>query len=227
MKKHSKRFTADLEKIDQSKSYGVAEALKILQDFSRPKFDPSVELSIRLGIDPKRSDQIVRGAVSLPKGIGKSKKVIVFADGEEGDKAKALGAVEVGMEELAEKIQKGWMDFDVAIAIPRAMKVVGKLGKVLGPQGKMPSPKSGTVTDKIEAAVKEFIAGKIEFRNDAAGNIQASVGKVSFPAEDLQENVEAFIEHIRSLKPQTVKGHYMVSAFISSSMSPSVQLSVN
>src|SRR6185503_10217431 len=160
---------------------------------------------LKLGVDPKKSEQNLRGSLALPKGIGKTRKVIVFADGAEASVAKEMGADEVGMEELAKKIEGGWLDFDVAIAMPRTMKVIAKLGKVLGPQGKMPTPKAGTVTDDIRTAVKEFKAGKIEFRTDAAGNVQAAVGKTSFSEGDLKANIEAFIEHIRNLKPTTIK----------------------
>ncbi|MHC4607246.1 MAG: 50S ribosomal protein L1 [Planctomycetota bacterium] len=225
MKKHSKRYRAEAEKVDASRRYPLDEAVALVREFGSTKFNPSVEVSVRLNIDPKKSDQIVRGSVSLPKGIGKERKVIVFAEGEEANLAEELGA-QVGLEDLAEKIRGGWMDFDVAIAVPSAMKVVGKLGKILGPQGKMPSPKSGTVTNDLATAVKEFKAGKIEFRNDAAGNIQAAVGKVSFPPEDLRENVKAFLDHIRAIKPQAVKGQYMLGAYLSASMSPSVRLVV-
>jgi large subunit ribosomal protein L1 len=190
------------------------------------KLDQSLEIALKLAIDPKKSEQSIRGAVSLPKGIGKARRVVVFADGEEARLAKEMGADEVGMDDLSKKIEGGWYDFDVAIAMPRTMRVISKLGKVLGPKGLMPSPKNGTVTDDVKTAVREFKAGKIEYRNDAAGNVQAAIGKLSFSEEDLRANVEAFIEHIRSVRPATVKGVFIQGAVIAPTMGPGVKLAV-
>jgi len=222
----SKRYTKAATTVDAQKKYDLADAVKLLKTWGTTKFDQTVQVSIKLGVDPKKSEQNLRGSVALPKGIGKSRKVIVFADGDDAAKAKEMGADEVGMDDLAKKIEGGWLDFDVAIAMPRTMKVISKLGKVLGPQGKMPSPKAGTVTDDVKTAVREFKAGKIEFRTDAAGNVQAGVGKVSFSEEDLKANIEAFIDHIKGLKPNTVKGVYMQNVSVSASMSPGIALAV-
>ncbi len=222
----SKRFKKALATVDRAKKYDLEEAVRLIKGWGTTKFDQSVEVSIKLGVDPKKSEQNLRGSVALPKGIGKTRKVIVFADGAEAGLAQEMGADAVGMEDLAKKIEGGWLDFDVAIAMPRTMKVISKLGKILGPQGKMPTPKAGTVTDDIRTAVKEFKAGKIEFRTDAAGNVQAAVGKVSFSEEDLKANIEAFLEHIKGLKPATVKGVYVQNVSLSASMSPGVTLAV-
>ena len=226
MRKNGKRYRKEAERIDARKKYSVDEAVKLLKAMGSTKFDQTVEIAVKLGVDPKKSEQAIRGSLALPKGIGKTRKVIVFADGDEARLASELGADEVGMEELAKKIEGGWLDFDVALALPRTMKVIAKLGKVLGPQGKMPSPKSGTVTDDIRTAVREFKAGKIEFRTDAGGNVQTAVGKISFSEGDLKSNIEAFLEHIKSLKPATVKGHYMEGAVVSPSMGPGIALAI-
>lgn len=226
MRKRSKRYKADQEKVDANKAYSVAEAVAILKSMASTKFDPSVEVAIKLSIDPKKSEQSIRGSLALPKGIGKTRRVIVFADGEEARVAQELGADAVGMEDLAKRIEGGWLDFDVAIAMPRTMKVISKLGKTLGPKGLMPSPKNGTVTDDVKTAVREFKAGKIEFRNDAAGNVQAAVGKLSFSEADLAANVDAFVEHIKSIRPATVKGTFIQNASVSPTMGPGVALAV-
>jgi large subunit ribosomal protein L1 len=224
MKKRSKRYKKLLEEFDKKRSYQLDEAIVILKRFNTTKFDQSVEIAIKLGIDPRKTEQTIRGSVSLPKGIGKSRKVIVFADGEEGRVAKEAGADEVGGEELVKKIQGGWVDFDVAIAIPRMMKFVGKLGKILGPMGKMPSPKSGTVTEDVETVVKEFKAGRIEYRTDSGGNVHGIVGKLSFPEEDLRENILTFIDHIKHSRPSAVKGQFITGVVLSSTMGPGVRL---
>lgn len=226
MRARSKRYKADAAKIDPRKKYAVSEAVAVLKSFAPAKFDQTVNIAIKLNIDSKQSDQSIRGSVALPNGIGQTRKVIVFADGDEARIAKEAGAIEVGGEDLVKKVADGWMDFDVAIALPRMMKVVSKLGKALGPQGKMPTPKTGTVTDEVALAVKEFAAGKVEFRNDAAGNIHAPVGRLSFAEEKLRANVEAFIEHIRGLRPPSVKGPFMTNAAISATMSPGLTLQV-
>ena len=204
----------------------IPEAVATLKKFEGAKFDETVEVSVKLGIDPKNTNQAVRGAFSLPHGIGKEIKVIVFAEGEAAKVAKAAGAAEVGAEDLAKKILDGWLDFDVAIAHPAMMRHVGKLGRVLGPHGKMPSPKSGTVTDNIAQVVREFKAGKVEFRNDDGGNVHAAVGKKSFPVEHLVTNVTAFIDHLRTLRHPSVKGNFFVKATISATMSPGIALAV-
>ncbi len=226
MRKRSKRYRKAAEKIDRQKKYSVAEAVALVKAAPAMKMNPSLEIALKLSIDPKKSEQSIRGAVSLPKGIGKARRVVVFADGEEARAAQEMGADEVGMEDLSKKIEGGWFDFDVAIALPRTMKVIARLGKVLGPKGLMPSPKNGTVTDDVKTAVREFKAGKIEYRNDSAGNVQAAIGKLSFSEEDLRANVEAFIDHIRSVRPATVKGTFIEGASISASMGPGVQVAV-
>ena len=225
--KRSKRYREAAKHVDAAKSYSVAEAVKILASLPKTKFDETVGLSVKLGIDPKQSDQLLRGSFSLPKGLGRSKKVIVFAQGEKAQEAKDAGADEVGSDELIKKVEAGWLDFDVAIAHPALMGKVGKLGRVLGPQGKMPSPKSGTVTDGISTAVKEFKAGKVEFRNDDGGNLHVPMGKRSFAPEALAENVEAFLEHLRGLKPPSSKGAFLVKVVLASTMSPGIRLDVS
>ena len=224
MKTRSKRYEKAVEGVDLSKTFSVEDAVKLLKERSKVKFDESVELAIKLNIDPKQADQLVRGTFSLPKGTGKKVKVIAFAEGQAAEDAKAAGAAEVGGEDLAKKIEGGWTDFDVAIAHPAMMRFVGKLGKVLGPQGKMPSPKSGTVTPDVAKAVKEFMGGKIEFRNDQFGNVHALVGKVSFSAEDLTINASALLEHVKAVRPAAVKGIYMAKAVLSTTMGPGLKL---
>jgi large subunit ribosomal protein L1 len=219
----SKRFRECLDKVPKGK-LPIAEAVKALKTFKPTKFDATVELVMHLGIDPKQPDQGIRGALSMPHGIGASKKVIAFCDGEDAVKAKAAGAIEAGMDELIKKVQDGWLDFDVALAKPNVMKSVSRLGRVLGPQGKMPSPKAGTVVDDMEKAVWEYAAGKVEFRNDDGGNIHAVVGKFSFDEQKLVDNIEAFLNHIRRMKPASSKGVYLKKVCISASMSPSVQI---
>ncbi|MBI4566443.1 MAG: 50S ribosomal protein L1 [Planctomycetes bacterium] len=226
MKKRSKRYRADVQRVDARKKYSVDEAVALLKSMGSTKFDATVEVAVKLHVDPKKSDQSIRGSVSLPKGIGKSRKVVVFADGDEARVASEMGADEVGMEELAKKIEGGWLDFDVALALPRTMKVISKLGKILGPQGKMPSPKSGTVTEDLRTAVREFKAGKIEFRADPGGNVHAGVGKVSFQEGDLKANIEAFLEHLRSIRPASVKGTFITGVTVSPTMGPGLRLAV-
>ncbi|MBK7643441.1 MAG: 50S ribosomal protein L1 [Planctomycetes bacterium] len=222
MVNHSKRYLQAAAKVDRERIYDLKEALALIKSLPAPKFDESIEVAIHLGVDPKKSDQLVRGAVSLPKGLGKTVRVVVFADGDKAKAAKEAGADEVGAAELADKIMGGWLDFDVVITSPDMMKHVGKLGKVLGPQGKMPSPKSGTVTPDVAAAVKEFKAGKVEFRTDAGGNVQAALGKRSFSVDDLQANVQTFLEHVSNMRPPAVKGEFFRKICVSSSMGPGV-----
>jgi len=188
--------------------------------------DQTVELVFHLGIDPRQADQMLRGAISLPKGIGKSRTVIAFCEGSVADEAKAAGAVEVGGDELVKKIEGGWMDFEVAVAHPSMMGKVGKLGRVLGPSGKMPSPKAGTVTPDVAQAVKDFAAGRIEFRNDSGGNIHLPVGKISFADADLKENIEAAIEHFTKLKPVAAKGTFFKRVCLAATQTPSVTINL-
>ena len=220
MPKHSKRYREAAARIDRSAQYMPNEAFDMLKSLPAPKFDETVEVAVRLGIDPRKTDQLVRGAVSLPKGLGKTVKVVVFAEGDKADAAREAGADEVGSDDLAAKIQGGWMDFDVVIASPDMMKHVGKLGKVLGPQGKMPSPKSGTVTPNVGEAVTEFKAGKVEFRTDAGGNVHAPLGKRSFSTEDLVANLSAFMNHLSGMRPAAVKGTFVRRISVSTTMSP-------
>ena len=224
MVKHSKRYLAAASKVDKEKVYAPTDALKLIKSLPHCKFDESIEIAIKLGIDPKKTDQLVRGAVSLPKGLGKSIKVIVFSEGDKAKAAKEAGADEVGSAELADKLLGGWTDFDIVITSPDMMKHVGKLGKVLGPQGKMPSPKSGTVTPDVASAVKEFKAGKVEFRTDAGGNVHALLGKRSFAVEDLQANLQAFMDHLSNLRSPAVKGEFFRKISISTTMGPGVQI---
>lgn len=224
MPKHSKRYREAAARIDRSAQYMPNEAFDMLKSLPAPKFDETVEVAVRLGIDPRKSDQLVRGAVSLPKGLGKTVKVVVFAEGDKAEAAKAAGADEVGSDELATKIEGGWMDFDVVIASPDMMKHVGRLGRVLGPQGKMPSPKSGTVTPDVAKAVTDFKAGKVEFRTDAGGNVHAPLGKRSFATEDLVANLTAFMDHLAGMRPSAVKGVFVRKVSVSTSMGPGAQI---
>lgn len=202
----------------------LSEAVELLKKFNTTKFDQTVEISMRLGVDPKMSDQIVRGSVVLPHGLGRTLRVLVFAKNEKADEATQAGADYVGGPDLAEKIKGGWFDFDVCIAAPDMMGVVGSLGRVLGPRGLMPSPKAGTVTMDIAKTVKEYKAGKVEFRNDKGGIVHGAVGKLSFDADKLVENIQKFIDYVVSLKPATVKGVYVKSIAISATMSPGVRV---
>jgi len=225
MPKVAKRMTAMIAKVPpETKLLPVAEAVPILKSFNTTKFDQTVEIVMRLGIDPKQADQLVRGSIVLPHGIGKSLRVVVFAKGEKLDEAKAAGADEVGGPELAERIKGGWTDFDVCIAAPDMMGAVGPLGKILGPRGLMPSPRAGTVTPDVGKVIKEYKAGKVEFRSDAGGNVHAVVGKLSFDAVKLTENIMAFINHVVNLKPAAVRGQYIKGIAVSATMSPSVRI---
>ncbi len=223
MAERSKRYRSESGKVDGT-PLGLPEAVKKIKSLGSTKFDQSVECVMHLGIDPKQADQMIRGAISLPNGIGKARKVIAFCEDGDIEAAKAAGAIEAGNDELVQKIQDGWMDFDVAIAAPKVMGKAGKLGRILGPQGKMPSPKNGTVTPKVAEAVKEFAAGKVEFRNDSGGNIHAVVGKLSFNEDKLSENIEAFLSHIKRMKPTSAKGTYIKKVCISATMSPAIVL---
>jgi len=216
----SKRVKAYREKVEHGKYYDVKEALKLLKECSKTKFDESVEIAINLGIDPRKSDQAVRGSTVLPRGTGKSVKVAVFAQGEQAKEALATGADYVGMDDLAEKIQKGLMDFDVVISTPDAMPIIGKLGKVLGPRGLMPNPKSGTVTKDVKQAVINAKAGQVRYKIDKNGIIHCAIGKVSFEVSALLENLNALLNDLAKLKPSSSKGIYMKKISLSTTMGP-------
>ena len=202
----------------------LADAVEVIKQFGTTKFDQTVEIHLRLGVDNTQADQIVRGSLVLPHGIGKSQRVIVFAKGDLAEVATEAGADEVGQEDLAKKIKDGWLDFDVCIASPDLMGVVGPLGKILGPRGLMPSPRAKTVTPDVATAIKEYKAGKVEFRNDKAGNVHAVVGKLSFDSQKLTDNIQSFIDHIINLKPVAVKGTYLCGVTIAATMSPGVRV---
>lgn len=222
--KHSKKFREFKEKVDRSKKYSVSEALQLLKDNHYVKYDESVEIAIRLGVNPKHADQMVRGTIALPNGTGTKVRVVVFAQGEKADEATEAGADNVGSDDLVEKILGGWTDFDVAVATPDMMRFVGKLGKVLGPRGLMPNPKAGTVTMDVGQTVKELKAGRIEFRIDKQSNIAAAIGKLSFDSEKITENVIAFVNAILRAKPVAAKGTYFLGASLCSTMSPGIKL---
>jgi large subunit ribosomal protein L1 len=222
MPKQSKRFRALASKVPAKQAQPLAKAVEILKTFGNTKFDQTVEIHIRLGVDPKQADQIVRGAVVLPHGIGRSKRVAVFAKGDLAAAATEAGADFVGQEDLAQKIKDGWIDFDACIAAPDMMGLVGPLGRVLGPHGLMPSPRAGTVTPDVAKVVREYKAGKVEFRNDDGGIVHAVVGKISFDAQKLTENIDAFLQHVNSIKPHGVKGVYVKTITICATMSPGV-----
>ncbi|QQE11915.1 50S ribosomal protein L1 [Planctomycetota bacterium] len=221
MPKFGKRYRADLEKRSEN-VFPIEEAVKELKKYNKTKFDQTVEVVMHLGIDPRQADQQIRGAISLPNGIGATKRVIAFCSMDKVEEAKAAGAVEAGAEELVKKIEGGWFEFDVAVAEPAMMRVIAKLGRTLGPKGLMPSPKAGTVNPKVADTVKEFAAGKVEYRNDDGGNIHGIVGKFSFDDDKLTENAAAFIKHIEKLKPASTKGHYIKKIAIAATMTPSV-----
>jgi large subunit ribosomal protein L1 len=226
-KQRSKRYRGALERVDRTKRYALDEAVAILKKNAGAKFDETVEVAMRIGVDPRKGDQQVRGSVVLPHGLGgKARTVLVFAEGDKAKEAQAAGADFTGGAELVEKVNGGWTDFDVAIAVPGMMRHVGKLGKVLGPQGKMPSPKAGTVTDDVATAVKAYKGGKVEYRVDAGANVAGPVGKASFEAPKLTENIRAFVESVRHAKPHTSKGEYIRRVTISSTMSPGIQLDI-
>jgi large subunit ribosomal protein L1 len=220
-----KRYRKDAKDLSEA-PMSLAEAVAKVKTFNTTKFDQTVQLILWLGIDPKQSDQIIRGALSLPHGIGQQKKVIAFCEGADADAAKQAGAIEVGVDELIAKVTGGWSDFDVAIASTKVMGKVGKLGRVLGPQGKMPSPKNGTVTADVATAVREFAAGKVEFKNDTGGNVHVVVGKVSFDAQKLIDNIDAVISHIKKIKPVSSKGTYIKKISLHAAMSPGVLIAV-
>jgi len=224
MAKLSKRAKAIAELVEAGKQYDVAEAVDLLAKLPAPKFKESIDVSVNLGVDVKKSDQVVRGSSVLPNGTGKEVRVAVFAQGENAEKAKAAGADIVGMDDLAESIKAGNMDFDVVIASPDAMRVVGTLGQVLGPRGLMPNPKVGTVTPDVAGAVNNAKAGQVRFRTDKGGIIHCSVGKVGFTGEAIKQNIEALIAELKKLKPSSAKGAYLKSIAISTTMGPGLQI---
>ncbi len=221
----SKRYKKESQQLSKE-PMSLAEAVEKIKSFKSVKFDQTVECVLNLGIDPKQADQLVRGSISLPHGIGKQKKVIAFCEDADIEAAQKAGAVEAGCDELVKKVSDGWLDFDVAIASPKVMSKVGKLGRVLGPQGKMPSPKNGTVTTDVTTAVAEFAAGKVEFRNDAGSNVHIVVGKQSFESEKLIGNIEALLSHMKKIKPAAAKGTYIKKMCVSVTMSPSITINV-
>jgi len=222
MAKLSKRMRAIREKVEPGKFYGIDEALQLLKELSAVKFDESVEVSVNLGVDPRKSDQVVRGATVLPNGTGKTVRVAVFAQGENAEAAKAAGADIVGFEDLAEAVKAGNPDFDIVIATPDAMRVVGQLGQILGPRGLMPNPKVGTVTPDVATAVKNAKAGQVQYRTDKGGIVHCAIGKVSFDVNALQENLQTLLEALRKAKPSTAKGVYLKKVTVSTTMGPGV-----
>ena len=225
MSKHGKKFKNASAKVDGSKRYPLDEACKLVPETKVAKFDESVDIAVRLGVDPKHADQMVRGAVVLPHGTGKSQRVVVVAKGDKANEARAAGADAVGAEDLVEKIQKeNWTDFDSMVATPDMMGLVGRLGRVLGPKGLMPNPKVGTVTNDVAKAVRELKAGRVEFRVEKAGIVQARIGKASFGGDKLRENARTMIETLLRLKPPSAKGTYMQSVSISTTMGPGIKI---
>ncbi len=224
MAKSGKKMKAALEKVDREKTYEPTEAVKLAKETAPAKFDETVDLAVRLGVDPRKADQNIRGSVVLPKGTGKKFRVLVFAKGEKEAEAKKAGAEFVGGEDLVKKIQGGWLDFDRVVATPDMMGQVGKLGKVLGPRGMMPNPKTGSVTFDVKAAIEEIQAGKVEFRVDKSGIVHATLGRVSFSVEDLAENFDALMTTLMKLKPASSKGHYVKGISLSSTMGPGVKV---
>ena len=228
MKRRSKKYTEALSKIEKNKVYTKEEAIKLVKETSTSSFDGSVEVAMKLNLDTKKADQQLRGAIVLPKGTGKTKKVLVIAKGEKANQAKEAGADYVGDVDMLEKIEKeNWFDFDTMIATPDMMPLLGKLGKVLGPKGLMPNPKTGTVTLDVVKAIEEVKAGRVEYRTDSYGNIHGIIGKVSFSDEDLLANLDAFVTHIIKLRPATVKGDYVKNISIASTMGPGIKVENN
>lgn len=225
--KRSKAYNAAAEKINPDELYSPLSAVKLVKDTTKLKFDPTVEVSMRLGVDPRKADQMVRGTVNLPHGTGKTARVLVFANGEKADEARAAGADFVGGDDMIEKVKGGWTDFDSAVATPDLMGKVGTLGKVLGPRGLMPNPKTGTVTMDVAKAVNDIKGGKIEFRVDKHSNLHFPIGKASFTTEALVENYAAVLDEILRVKPSSAKGRYVRKATLSSTMGPGIQLDTN
>lgn len=224
MTRHGKRYRAALEKVDRAQLYPLAEAISLVKQLASAKFDESVDLAVRLGLDSTQSEQTIRGTTVLPHGFGKEVRVVVFAKGEKGEEAKEAGADEVGVEELFKKIEGGWLDFDTAIATPDLMGRIGRLGKILGPRGLMPNPKLGTVTFDVAKAVREAKAGKVEFRTEKGGIVHASIGKVSFSEEQLAENAKTLVQAVQRLKPPSAKGLFLRSMTLSSTMGPGIRV---
>jgi large subunit ribosomal protein L1 len=227
MAKRGKRYQEALKLVDKTKAYDIKEAVALLKQAAKAKFDETVEVAFRLGVDPKKADQQIRGAMVLPHGTGKTQRVLVFAKGEKAKEAEAAGADYVGDAEYINKINDGWFDFDVVVATPDMMAEVGKLGRVLGPKGLMPNPKTGTVTFDVEKAVKEIKAGKVEYRVDKSANIHVPIGKISFEDDKLVENFIAITEQIIKVKPQAAKGTYMKNVTITSTMGPGIKVDVS
>mgnify|MGYP000842257449 CR=1 FL=1 len=227
MGKISKRYAESAKLVDKTKEYGAKEAIEIIEKMPKTKFDETVELAFNLNINPKYADQQLRGATVLPHGTGKSKKVLVFAKDQKEEDAKAAGADYVGGKELADKIAQGWMDFDVVVATPDMMAVIGRLGRVLGPKGLMPNPKDGTVTTDVTKAVNEIKGGKVQYRTDKAGNVQVIIGKASFDADKIKENLVTIYNTILKARPTTVKGQYMKSLTLSSTMGPGIHIDMS
>ena len=227
MGKHGKRYNEAIKLVDRKKQYRLGEAVELLKKLPKTKFDETLELDFKLGVDPKQSDQMVRGTVALPHGSGKKVRVAVFAKGEAAQAAKDAGADFVGFEDLVKKCQDGWTDFDVAVATPEAMQEVRKLGKVLGPKGLMPNPKTGTVTDDTGKAVKEVKAGRVEFKMDKAGNLHVAFGKLSFEPKAIEENAKSIIGAVLHAKPPTAKGHFVETCTLASTMSPGLRLDIH
>ncbi len=227
MPKHGKRYRALLEKFDLSRPYPVDEAVRMVKELASARFDETVEMAVRLGVDPRKADQAIRGSVVLPHGTGRQVRVLVFTRGDEEAEAREAGADYVGFKDLIEKIQGGWLEFDAVVATPDAMPEVAKLGRILGPRGLMPSPKTGTVTKNVGQVVRELKRGRIDFRVDRSGNLHAPVGKVSFPEDHLLENVLAFFQEILNLRPAEFKGTYVHTVHLAPTMGPGVEVDVN
>ena len=226
MAKNGKRYTEARKKIERDKRYALAEAIDLVKESAGAKFDETTEVAIRLGVDPRKSDQMVRGTVMLPHGTGKSVRVLVFAKGEKELEAREAGADFVGADDLVEKIQGGWLDFDKAVATPDMMGLVGRIAKILGPRGMMPNPKVGTVTVNIKETIGDLKKGKVEFRTDKGANLHVPVGKVSFEPEKLLENIVSLIDTVQRMKPAASKGQYMRNMVISSTMGPGVKIDI-
>ena len=227
MAKRSKRYQAAAALVDRRRIHPVVEAVEVLKELPHPRFDETFELTLCLGIDPRQTDQQVRGSASLPHGTGKTRRVAVFCEGEDVDRVLELGAVAAGADDLIERIQEGWLEFDVTIAVPGLMPRVGRLGRTLGPKGLMPSPRTGTVTTNVVQAVVEFQGGRVEYRTDSGGILHIPVGKVSFPTEHLAENVEILVEQVKTARPAGAKGRFIRKAFLSTTMGPALAVSVD